>query len=205
LNTGAPTDGEDCGPVTIINAIKWASGNKIAIGQSDVGPWVAKIRRWAERPWGGFFLERDCLRVYRHPEFRKEFFKRGLIPPTPAYYRRYGWDVVYRKLKAGQLIHLPVDYGVLRAGSAPVGSFTFSGDHYVALLHAPRISNQKNRVIVWDGDSLFDGRRDSIPDGWQHTQLSYFKKAAGEWGRPEAGWGHAYFISLKRNLGEYNG
>jgi hypothetical protein len=205
LNTGAWTEGDDCGPVTIVNAIKWASDNKIDIKQSEVAEWVRKIRRWAERPYGGFFLERDCLRVYRSSEFRQEFFKRGLIPPTPAYYRRGSWDTVYRKLKDGNFLHLPVDYGDLRSGYAPTGSFTFTGDHYVALLHAPRISRKKNYVVVWDGDPLFDGRRDNIPDGWQHTRLSYFKKAAGEWGRPEAGYGYAYFIALKRNLGEYNG
>jgi hypothetical protein len=199
LNTGARTEGEDCGPVTIINVIKWASDNQIRIGQSDVDEWVRKIRVWARRPWGGFFLERDCLRVYRHPEFKALFTNRGLKPPTALILRKVSWQTTFmRYVKQGYAAHLPVNYGVLRwTGRAPVGSEMFNGDHYVLLLHAPRRSKY-GRVIVWDGDPLFDGRRDGIPKGWQQAPSWAFRAAAGRWGDYPAGEGKCYAIVLRK-------
>ena len=200
LNTGAPTDGDDCSPVTIINAIKWASNNQINIKQSDVARWVKKIRVWANRPRGGFFLMRDTFAVYEHPEFKAEFTKRGLKPPVATYHDRANWDVLVRRAKAGHFVHLAVNYGTLRAGHAPTGSSSFSGGHSLALLHAPKVSAHRHRLIVWDGDPLFDGRRQGIPDGWVGAPLVEFKRAAGNWGKPLADYGNCYMITLKKGV-----
>jgi len=198
LNSNSGTQGDDCGPVTIINVIKWASDNNIAIHQSQVGMWVRRIRDWANKPTGGLLLAGDCLQVYENINFKKLFYDIGYHAPEVNYQFRKSWyDSLAPKLRGGQMIHLGVDYGVLRDGRAPTASSTFRGGHYLCLLNGG--VNSHGDRMVWDGDPLFDGRRD-YPKGWQKTRLAYIKAAAAEWGAEyiQPGYNKASFIAIKK-------
>lgn len=196
LNTDSRTSGDDCGAVTCINGIIWASDGKVGPkSQDEVGDWVRRVRRWSNKPYGGLLLAGDCLQIYKHPSLRDRFKEANVMPMIATYAFRTTWDTVGRQLIAGRFVHLPVNYGVLRRGDAPMGSDTFRGGHSIALLHAP---SQNGRRRVWDGDPLFDGRRGEYPKGWQNAKLVDFKAAAAAWGKPLAGYDHAYAIFLRR-------
>lgn len=108
---------------------------------------------------------------------------------------KIGWYSLVKRIQSGQFCHLALDYGTLRRGTAPMGSDTFSGGHSIGLLLAP---SHRGHVYAWDGDPLFDGRRGEYPRGWQSARLLAFRAAAGDWGMPVAGDGHAYAIFLRR-------
>jgi len=198
LGTGSPTAGDDCACLVICNAIRWASHGRVGPkSQGEVKEWVRQIRSWARKPTGGLLMFGDCLEVYRHPDLHRAFDRAGAPPFSAGYFQGVSWDGVKGGLYNDRLIHLAIDYHVLRKGAAPMGSTTFNGGHSVALLGA---QNSRGRVYTNVADPLFDGRRAGIPDGWQVARLREYRAAAGAWGARPAGEGKATIIAVKRGV-----
>jgi hypothetical protein len=195
LNTGSGTEGSDCGPVTIINAMLWASDGKVGPqSQKEVGEWVKKVRVWARKRTGALAVRDNQLRAYNSPEMAYEFHKVGLKPPKATYYFRLPWRTLREILKKNG-VHLAVNYAWLRAGKAPVGSRTFSGGHALFM----QGDTPAHRYVHTNvGDPLFDGRRRGIPDGYQDTRLFNYREAAGKFGSIRPGVGYATCIVLKK-------
>lgn len=194
LNSDSGTQGEDCGAVTILNAIRWASNGKVGPRtQGDVGYWVRKVRGWANKTRGGLLLRGDCLEIYKHPELKRAFERAGVMPLRATYLFRVGWGRAITLARTGDFLHLGVDYGVLDRSNAPMGSDTFRGGHSIGLT-GPHRSHE--HLHVWDGDPLFDGRRGEFPRGWSDARLLDFRAAAAAWSGVKPG--YATFIVIRR-------
>jgi len=181
LDTGSPTASDDCAAVTALNLIRWASHGRVGPdGQHEVAAWVKRFRVAAgggSAMTGGMFIRAEVLKALRSSWLRGEFQKHGLKPLLTDYYFRIDWEDLKKIGQKGHGILLPLDYGTLIRGKAPIGDPNFYGDHSVGLIGFRTVSN---RVYTNDGDPLFDGRRHGIPDGYQDTRWHYFKDAAGD-------------------------
>jgi hypothetical protein len=201
LNSGSPTAGADCVPVTEENLITWASRGKVgpdmqspARDPQSVASWVRFLRRITGRSTGAFMIRSDGYDSLASSEVRKAFIANGVTPPTIDY--RYGMEFseLHKWLAAStdRAALVAIHYGVARAAGCPVGSQTFAGGHAVMFIGA-----QRKRVRVWNhyrrfwhtvvGDPLFDGRRKPLslkryPKGWKVTRTYPYRRAAAMFG-----------------------
>lgn len=185
LGTGSATAGDDCSALSIINAIRVVSGGKVGPKtQAQVAEWVRQVRQWGgaklHGPDAGMLFRTQTLRAYRSKGMARAFNAAGLHAPKVGYFDRVPFrDGVVRSLDDGGVVHLPVNYGVLRRGDAPMGSTVFNGGHSLVLVGYRH--NRRGQVLTRDGDPLFDGRRKGIPKGWRWTRAAYFADAAAAW------------------------
>lgn len=194
LDNGAPTAGDDCSVMTLLNAVRVITDGRVGPQRhSEVKEWVADVRHWAGKPTGGLLFRADTFQAYQHPTLAARLQREG-FRMRAEYQRSITWSALTARLKAGWLCHLAVDYGVLRAGKAPSGSVTFRGGHSLLLMRHGIMPVG----VVRDGDPLFDGRRKGIPDGWTDARLADFRLAAGRWGAIPPGVGKATAIFVKR-------
>lgn len=194
LDNGAPTSGDDCSVMTLLNAVRWASDGRAGPRHhAEVDDWVADVRRWAGKPRGGLLFRGDTLQAYQHPQLAARLAREG-VRMRVEYRQGISWDALTARLRSGWFVHLAVHYGVLNDGRAPSGSTSFRGGHSIALVEPHRSGG---RLMVRDGDPLFDGRRRGIPDGWTDARLIDFKRAAGAWGAIPPGYGKATAIFIK--------
>lgn len=223
LGTGSGTEGEDCGAVSVLNVITWASGGKVgpdlqlpARDPQSVAGWVRYIRRLARKPSGAMLVFGDIYEAMSHAQVRAAFRSAGIRAPQVGY--RYGWSFAdmrqWLAASPDRAVILPVVYGVARRDGAPMGSTTFNDAHAIVLVGA-----RKRRVKVggkWRrwwytrlGDPLMDGRRRPgslrrYPKGWQTARLWCYRAAAGAFGtgpdgRPRPiGAGRAVVITVER-------
>ena len=203
LDSGAPTAPADCSVVTLENAVKWASDGKVgpikgvpAMLPQSQRSWAAEVRKWAGVTANrGLLFHTETFRAYKSVELAKLFRAAGLQPPVVEFAGNVGWGEVGRRLKAGQAVHLAIDYGVLRNSPVPVNSLTFSGGHSVLLVGFMREHYHQH---TWYGDPLADGRRAGIQKGWQDERLLNFRAAAGAFGNPHPGAGRADCIFVHK-------
>lgn len=224
LSSGSGTEGEDCGAITVLNLITWASDGKVgpdmmspARDPQSVANWVKYIRRIANRPAGAMLVYGDIFEVLNSTEIRGAFRAQNLTPPTVIY--RYGesfsdlrrWMAVTKD----RAIMLAIDYGVARKSGCPVGSTTFDGGHAIMLTGMQRRRFRKNgrwttRWGTLAGDPLFDGRQKPgsskrYPKGWQVARFYRYRKAAGAFGtgpdgKPQPiGEGRAVCITVEKH------
>jgi hypothetical protein len=211
LGTGSPTASDDCAAVTVCNVMLVLSHGKVGPKrQSEVAQWVHTVRVWGGAPLtlaqakargrdnAGMLLRGEVLRAYRSAGMSQAFSRAGLPAPRASYYWRADWKAVPTALANGYVIHLPVMYGVLRAGDAPIGSLTFSDGHSIAL---SGYRNYRRQVYGAEGDPLLDGRfipgptPGHYPDGWQTVRVPWFAKAASAWTGVK---GQTTFIAVRR-------
>lgn len=200
LRTGAPTAGEDCGPVACCNVIAGLSDGRVgpdvqtpARDPQSVASWVRFLRRVAKRTTGPFLVHGDVREALDSDEVARAFRAQNLQPPIVTY--RYG--IAFGELRAwltrpDRYAIVPVVYGIARRDGCPTGSTTFGGGHYVVLTNARRKRVRKGkryvrRWFVTVGDSLMDGRRMPnttmrYPKGWLTTRLYRYRRAAGAFG-----------------------
>ena len=196
LDDGCFTAGDDCSVCTLLTAVMWATDGKVGPqSHAEVPHWVRMVREWAGKPHGGLLFRGHTFRAYQSRGLMEECRKVHVAPIKAEYAQNIGWGTLGRRVVSGQLAHLAVDYGVLRSGNAPTGSATYSGGHSLPVVGAHKVAHH---LHVWDGDPLFDGRRDGIPDGWQDARLMDFRKAAGAWGANPPGAGHATAIFVRK-------
>jgi hypothetical protein len=197
LRTGSGTEDKDCGPATVVNLILWASDGKVGPkNQHEMGAWVKLVRRWARNSNAPFRLRRDALRAYKHPELAYRFKKAGLKPLSATYYFDIRWSTL-AKYVVHNGVHLAVDYGILRQGKAPMGSPTFNGGHSLAMIGGSKPAGS-HYLFTNVGDPLFDGRRKSIPDGYQYTRMFNYREAAGKFGSFPPGGGKATCVVVRK-------
>lgn len=198
LETGAPTEGSDCGVLSFTYQVQGASMNRItppALGMSWPA-WVKAVRHAMGRTTGATSTV-DWYRAWRSSWLRELFNGAGLAPPKVQRLHGSSWDTMKRHLRAGRYIALCVNYGVLRrqAGAldVPVGSDTFSGGHALVLVGL-RAADQL--VYTNDLDPLFDGTPAKVPDGPVVARLAAFKAPAGQFGKHPHGFGKVEAISV---------
>ena len=205
LFSGSGTEGMDCGAVTCVNLIQWASHGKIypipglaAWIPGSLGWWVKKVRRIAGNPNRPMLVEGDIFQVLNSNEIQAELHKVGVS----RMYAWYNYGKSYTELRlwleesTSHAAMLAINYGVARANGAPMGSNSFSGGHAIMVTGIQRI-RQRVRVkghwryprrYFWAvGDPLFDGRRKPVslkryPKGFQKARVFNYRKAAGAFG-----------------------
>lgn len=201
LNSGAPTAGMDCGAITAINLIVWASHGKIGPDYlkpeddpNSLKSWVRMVRQWAGNPNRPMLVEGDIFQVLNSKNLQTMFSRAGV----GRMYATYHYGMAFNDLRS--FLHqsqdhaamLAIDYGVARANGAPMGSTSFSDGHAVALYGAEQIKVRNGRKyhLRWFtnvGDPLFDGRRKPrsltrYPKGIQRARLFSYRRAAAAFG-----------------------
>lgn len=196
--TGAPTEGADCGVLTTTYQIQVASGNRVTPAKAGMTwqSWVRELRAAMGRNAGATSTA-DWYRAWRSAWMRSLFRQAGYQVPRVQRLHGSSWDTMKNHLRAGRSIGLCVDYGVLRrqAGAldVPVGSDTFSDGHALALVG---IRAADGLVYTNDLDPLFDGTPAKVPDGPVVARLAAFKAPAGAFGARPHGFGKVEAVSV---------
>jgi hypothetical protein len=150
LDNGTPTASKDCAVMTIIGAVRWATGGRVV-------PTVAEVRNIAGNPRDrageprGLYLS-EMLRVYRHYG----------IDATPV----ESLDAVRNALGDGAMVHTFIPYDALnRIAPELSGQRDLDRQHAGALYGLrPGADGALETTVL---DPLYDGRRGNIPDGPQ--------------------------------------
>jgi hypothetical protein len=161
----------DCGPRSWQHAIDNATR-----GRRDPG--VDYLRRLGGRPGA------QPTNVYNADQ---AFGQLGLV-----YQRKVGasWLEAIEALRSGRGVHLCIAYGVLNdLQPARSGDPNFSGGHSI-YVEGLRRRRQDDRRVVLSFDSLYDGRRASIPEGPRWVLLGTLRRASQAFaGRADTFWG----------------
>jgi hypothetical protein len=105
---------------------------------------------------------------------RKVFLSEGLVDGTDFVTANPKPTATLRQLlHDGWYVGGYVDHGVLNATTLPTGDPHYTGVHCIGLWgwRAAKDANGKFVRLIWDHDSLFDGRRPAIPFGRQHVSF----------------------------------
>lgn len=191
LETGAPTEGEDCGVRAFINAVRVASDNLVGPPASWSGAeraWTARVREWMDKPTGATTTD-DWWRAWHHPTLAALFRGRGLQLPVVQRMSGASWAEVPRHLAAGRVVMLCVRYGTLRDDPrAPVDAGGFMDGHALVLTGFGKDAD--GRGWTRDLDSLLDGPR--------RARIGAFRRAAGAFGSRPWGDGRLEGLSVRR-------
>ncbi len=208
LDNGTATAGNDCSVESLRNAFLTVSHGRVG-GHTDLQhrTWVHMIRNAAGEQHDGLLLHTQTYRAYR--ALLPQFDHAGLKRPHIEFAADVGWGTIIRRMWAGWIVHLAIDYGVLNhQGHAPSGSLDFQGGHSIVMANPRKTHN--GRVYVNVADSLMDGRLRWVsrgghqvlhkyPRGWQLTRMYDYRDPAGKWGELPGGPGRAFAIFVKEN------
>lgn len=177
-----PVTGQtDCGPRT------WQHGLDFARRDHRV-PGIDRMRRISGDTPAGPTNVYDADRVF------EEFGVR--------YQRKVNaeWDVAVDALRRGNGLHLCVAYGVItRLQPAKSGDRNFTGGHSIWVQELKR--TREGRRVALDFDSLYDGRRRSIPDEPQWIRLSTLRAACQEFSGHDYRWWGGIVIPTRGTSG----
>lgn len=194
LETGAKTEGADCGPRTLINLMLASSRGKVgprtAAQQDD---WTADVRRWMGKPGNVATTPADLVKAWASSTLSDRFTKAGLYKPKLTRHNDDDQSKILRGISDDRMYGVCVDYGVLRATDAPTASSTFTGGHWIML--TGRASHGEH-IDVLDCDPLFDGRRKGIPHGPTVAVFNDFRDAMAKFGEQDPGRGNFDGVSV---------
>jgi len=180
------TGASDCGVVTTIFAIDYASGGHIR-------PTPAEIRKRMGIPSGPTKLSDQAAAM---ATYAKEAKKLGLRPLTMEKLLARPWKEVREAIATGDWVNVQLDYAVVdTAIPALSGQKGYEGHHSVSV-HGVRERDGRTEVRVFD--PLANGRFPDIPRGPQWWPLAVVRDAAMSFAA-EAGPGLASAGVVKRS------
>jgi hypothetical protein len=208
LTTNAVTEGEDCGVCAVLTTALVLSDGKVGPQHpSEDAKWVKAVRTAANNPQDAMLVRGDITQVLNSAWLADAFHDEGLPRLQATYYFDLDWDKLRSYLQHRRVIILAVDYGVLRAGKAPIGSRSYGDGHAIPLVGAEmRGPANRRRMYTNDGDPLFDGRPipgatpGSYPRSWQEARVFDFKKAASQFGKVHPAFGRATCVVVKGGI-----
>lgn len=190
-DTGAPTEGKDCGPRGTLNVLLWATRN--LVGPKTRGAaqrsWTALIRKAMKRPGKVATSVDDWRTALLSSVVARLCMEHGLKPPSVKRLSGAEWGDVADHLAAGRAVMAGIDYGTLIDGKdAPVGSRTFRDGHCVVWAGYALDENG------WVWSCVFDSLLGSV----RVVRLRWYRDAAGDFGTRPWGRGRLEGISVGR-------
>ena len=179
LGTGSPTAGADCGVLSTIHALEFASSNRLGPRmKTGVKNHVAKMRsRMTPQPfWPATnitnqeeALESPLTTVEMVAAGSSEVNARKFLPGTP--------EMLVEELTKGRWVNLAISYAWIN-DNAPVisGDSLFRGDHMIGMVGIAM--DKRARYWTTEYDPLHDGRRAGIPKGPKVVLLDSLISAA---------------------------
>jgi hypothetical protein len=198
LQTGSPTGGEDCGVITTLHGLEYASGNKLKPNpKRPAKEWVRLLRnRMAKQLFWPATNISNQEQALEHDRTDAEMALIGLTPVVATKFLPGTYADLVAQLKAGRWVGIATSYREFnRIMPKLSGDRAFMGDHMVGVVGYGR--DAKGREWGWLYDPTHDGRRPGIPKGPQQVQLALlFQTAAARTGLPPD---TASFISVRRS------